>query len=162
VLLAHTGDSEAGEEPRAPRHRSLVLMALPAIALLALGLGLSFLPRLAGRAEHQAARFEDRPAYAAIVLRAEPPPPLRRAEPHHTSGASFLYGAASTLGALALAGCALARGGAAERARRRVTRAARRPVAGLHLLHSGHVGDYVAWLTAGAATLGGLCAVFLR
>jgi hypothetical protein len=40
-------------------------------------------------------------------------------------------------------------------------RASTRSLAELQL-HSGHVGDYVAWLTFGLATLGGLCAVTLR
>jgi hypothetical protein len=46
----------------------------------------------------------------------------------------------------------------------------RRPVArwvdggvgALRELHSGHVGDYVAWLTVGVASFGGLCAWLLR
>jgi len=33
---------------------------------------------------------------------------------------------------------------------------------GVRALHSGHVGDYVAWLTAGVAILGGLMAATLR
>jgi hypothetical protein len=35
-------------------------------------------------------------------------------------------------------------------------------VAGLKALHSGVAGDYVAWLTAGIALLGGLVAVVVR
>jgi len=35
-----------------------------------------------------------------------------------------------------------------------VERAGTRTVARLRTLHSGHVGDYVAWLVAGAATFG--------
>ena len=37
-----------------------------------------------------------------------------------------------------------------------------RVVAPLKAVHSGHVGDYVAWLTAGVAVLGGLFAVTIR
>jgi hypothetical protein len=36
------------------------------------------------------------------------------------------------------------------------------PVATLKALHSGAVGDYVAWLTVGIAVLGGLFAVMVR
>ena len=58
--------------------------------------------------------------------------------------------------------CAGAAGLAAGRLRRPdALRAARRPLAGLRALHSGHAGDYVAFAVAGAAVLGGLCAVTL-
>jgi hypothetical protein len=36
------------------------------------------------------------------------------------------------------------------------------PVRALKAAHDGVVGDYVAWLTVGAATLGGLFALTLR
>jgi hypothetical protein len=36
------------------------------------------------------------------------------------------------------------------------------PIAGLKALHSGVVGDYIAWLTVGIAVLGGLVAVVAR
>jgi hypothetical protein len=39
---------------------------------------------------------------------------------------------------------------------------ARRALVGLRLLHSGHIGDYIAWWTAGASILGGVCLVALR
>jgi hypothetical protein len=32
----------------------------------------------------------------------------------------------------------------------------------LRALHSGHIGDYIAWWTAGAAALGGTSLIFLR
>jgi len=32
----------------------------------------------------------------------------------------------------------------------------------LRILHSGHMGDYVAWLTAGVAAIGGLFAYFIH
>ena len=42
-------------------------------------------------------------------------------------------------------------------------RAVGRPVlAPLRAVHSGHVGDYIAWLTVGMATFGGILAVFIR
>ena len=44
----------------------------------------------------------------------------------------------------------------------RGSRAAALPLRVLKAAHSGVVGDYVAWLTVGAATLGGLFALTLR
>jgi hypothetical protein len=35
-------------------------------------------------------------------------------------------------------------------------------VGALRELHTGHIGDYIAWWTAGAAALGGASLIFLR
>ena len=72
-----------------------------------------------------------------------------------TSASTLLYAALSLVGAVALAAAALLlpvhrRG----RDRGAVERAGSRAVARLRTLHSGHVGDYVAWLVAGAAAFG--------
>jgi hypothetical protein len=37
-----------------------------------------------------------------------------------------------------------------------------RALGALRRLHSGHIGDYIAWWTAGAALLGGSTLIFLR
>jgi len=42
-----------------------------------------------------------------------------------------------------------------------ITRSLGPAFGGVRALHSGHVGDYVAWLTVGVAVLGGLLAVTL-
>ena len=44
----------------------------------------------------------------------------------------------------------------------RVPRGVRAVLTGVRELHSGHPGDYVAWLTFGAAAFGGTFAVVLR
>jgi multicomponent Na+:H+ antiporter subunit D len=41
-------------------------------------------------------------------------------------------------------------------------RALARGLAPLRAAHSGHIGDYVAWLTFGAALIGGLFALTIR
>jgi len=45
-------------------------------------------------------------------------------------------------------------------------RAIRRPAAGtvfaLRGLHNGHIGDYIAWWSAGVSLIGGVCLVALR
>jgi hypothetical protein len=38
----------------------------------------------------------------------------------------------------------------------------RQVVRSLRMLHSGHIGDCIAWWTAGASVLGGVCLVALR
>ena len=73
----------------------------------------------------------------------------------------MLYGLLSSGGALALA--ALALFGAPLRASLPGSLRAglATAVAGLRGLHSGHVGDYVAWWTAGASALGAVCLLAL-
>jgi hypothetical protein len=67
--------------------------------------------------------------------------------------AAYLYAAASVVGALLAAGLGLARDSL------RTPAALHRAVGALRGLHSGQVGDYVTWLTAGVAALGGLLAL---
>jgi multicomponent Na+:H+ antiporter subunit D len=44
----------------------------------------------------------------------------------------------------------------------RLPRPAARTLARLRALHFGHIGDYVAWLSVGVATIGGAFALTLR
>ncbi|HTU92461.1 MAG TPA: hypothetical protein VMF69_20435 [Gemmataceae bacterium] len=41
----------------------------------------------------------------------------------------------------------------------RIGRAGKLLLSALHVLHSGHIGDYVVCIIAGVAVLGGICAV---
>jgi multicomponent Na+:H+ antiporter subunit D len=150
---------EAGEEPAGAGGRvSAPLLFGPALALLAVGLGLGFTPGLAGRATQWAGRFEDRPAHAAEVLRGVVPPPAR--PPAFEPGAApYVYAGISTAGAFGFALFGLYRRRLPVLLRRRAGRATAGPAAVLKEVHSGVVGDYVAWLTFGAATLGGLIAL---
>ncbi|WP_200841762.1 complex I subunit 5 family protein [Actinomadura sp. K4S16] len=155
------GQSER-EGPETPVTLSSIpwVMLAPAIALLAGGLLTGLVPGgpVAGAAEV----FADRGAYAGLVLdgRLTHPhgPP---AEPWTAPG---LAGAAVTL----LLAAAVAATGVRRTARTRAPAAARAApgrAAGaatrrLHALHSGDVGDYAAWLTAGVAVLALLTARF--
>jgi multicomponent Na+:H+ antiporter subunit D len=142
------------EETPPPRGSTVVLVAVAA-GVIALGAVVSVAPGLAPRSEYAAARFVDRPAYAADVLRGVPEP---RA-PHlpltfeHASIGTVLYGAGATLLAVALAALLL---------RRPVPRRLGPPIAVLKAAHSGIVGDYIMWLTVGTALIGGVWAATLR
>ncbi len=150
------------EEPEAPRGRvSPPLLFGPALALVLVGLGLAFTPGLAGRATQWAQRAEDRRAVAAQVLQGVEP----RVVPlgaFHPGVAPYVYGAASTLGAIAFTFFGLYRRRLPALVRRVPGRLAARPAAALKAVHSGVVGDYVAWLTFGVAVLGGLLALAVR
>jgi multicomponent Na+:H+ antiporter subunit D len=95
----------------------------------------------------------DRSTHAAEVLAGRRPP--RRSE--HGGGlgaASNADGLVAAVGAVGLALFTLRR--------RRVSELPGLPVAALKGVHSGVVGDYVAWLVAGVAAVGGLFALLLR
>ncbi|MEU8801891.1 complex I subunit 5 family protein [Spirillospora sp. NPDC048819] len=128
------------------------IMLTPAVALLAAGLAAGLMP--GGPVADAAHVFAGRDAYAGLVLdghvaRPHGPP----ADPWTPSG---LGGAAAAL-LLALAVPAARRASgrprAAHAAGRLAGRAAAAASARLHSLHSGHIGDYAAWLTAGVAVL---------
>jgi multicomponent Na+:H+ antiporter subunit D len=81
-------------------------------------------------------------------------PHLAGAPPSTLHASDFVYGSLSVVLALSLAVAALSGPALGSRLRP--------PLAALRRLHSGHVGDYVAWLTFGLAALGGLFALTLR
>ena len=133
----------------------------PPLALLLLAVVFGFVPGLAGHAAGWATRFEDRPAHAAEVLAGKPPAPVRSSG-EQAGAAAYGYGFASTAGALAVAAFGLYRRRLPGAVQRLGVRVLEPPVAKLKALHSGVIGDYVAWLTFGAATLGGLVVLAIR
>jgi multicomponent Na+:H+ antiporter subunit D len=146
---------EMEERPPARGGRPGLLLVV-ATALVVLGAAVSLVPGLAQRSLYGADRFRDRAAYAASVLdgravRAVPQLPFAIA---HASLASLLYGVGATLFAVGLAAVGLS--GV------RLPRPLEAPLVGLKALHSGIIGDYVMWLTAGTALIGGVWAVTLR
>ncbi|MEU9872890.1 complex I subunit 5 family protein [Actinomadura sp. NPDC048021] len=130
------------------------VMVTPAVALLAAGLAIGLLP--GGPVADAATLFADRDAYAALVLDGRLTHP--HAPPAEPWTAAGLAGSAVTvLLALAVAAAGVRRAAhtpsAAPSARAPLGRAVGAATRRLHELHSGHVGDYAAWLTAGVAVL---------
>jgi multicomponent Na+:H+ antiporter subunit D len=151
-----------GEEAEVrPTPRAGVLLWLPGVALLVAGLGLAFAPGIAARAIEHAERFVDRPALARETLHGVEAPPVR-SRSFEPGAASYAYGAASVLAAIALAWLALYRRRIPAAARRAAARFAGPPLDRLKLLHDGVVGEYVAWLTVGAAAIGAFLAVLIH
>jgi multicomponent Na+:H+ antiporter subunit D len=154
-LLTPEPDEAEPEEPGRPA----LLLVLPAAALAAGALAVGPIGTLAPHALQAAARFTDTRGYARTVLDGRPPK-AAPAEHPPASRESVIWAIVSTVGAAALAAFALWR--------RRLPAALRAPgrllvpaLDALRGLHTGHVGDYVAWLTFGAAVLGGLLALGL-
>lgn len=139
--------------------RTPIMMWLPAAALILLAIGLTAIPRVRGLAEANAQTFVNQSSYASTVLdNTEPPPPEMRSSESVSS--SILR--TSVAGILALL---LALGSVFRKKSGRALRFMRSLELGnasLRRIHSGHSGDYVAWLSAGTALLGGSFLWFLR
>ena len=146
LIRAPSGtEAEPRDVPRAG-----ALLWLPGTVLLVAGLVLAFTPGLARRAVQQAERSVDRPALAQETLHGMP---SRLPRSNYARPATFAFAGASVLVAFGAAALGLYR--------RRIPRAVAAPLDRLKLLHDGVVGDYVTWLTAGTALLGGLFALLL-
>ncbi|HVV17243.1 MAG TPA: proton-conducting transporter membrane subunit [Polyangia bacterium] len=154
------GQQDESPETR-PRDRTPVTMWTPPLAGLALGLALGLAPQIRDGAARAAARFVSPDFYVASVLGTRSPPfsaDLRRA----FDPSELLRAGATLAGAFALAALALLRDRVPRRLRRVVASAGTPALRGLRLLHGGHVGEYVAWITIGVAAWGGAALVLLR
>lgn len=159
------GWGRAEEHEDAPRHeekpetegahkQTPATMFLPAVVLSAAGLLLGCLPGLQSSVVAAATRFENNAAYSAHVLDRVPFPTPGRLE---TIPPEILTSCLTVIAAIAIAGLLIA----TERARPSPAQPSK-PVSLLHQLHSGHVGDYVAFLTLGMACFGLICAYCIR
>ena len=159
ALLSPEPDEER-EVERAPERSDLVMLA-PTGVLVFAGLALGLIPGIESHVVHAAASFQDRQSYATTVLQGGV------AETSGESRAllklpagSVAWSLVTFVGAILFALGALYRDRLVPRGAR--DRALRLTGGGLELLrglHSGIVGDYVAWLTLGVAALGGLLAL---
>jgi multicomponent Na+:H+ antiporter subunit D len=161
------GEEQAGQareeedEEMIARERTPVLMVVVPTALLAAAILIGLIPGAVPGIEVAAEHFVDHAAYARWVLHAAPPQ-FPAASTSHVMGYDFLYAGGAVVGAFALAALSLF----GQPLRDRIPRAVAGPVAtavgGFRDLHTGHIGDYIAWWTAGAALLGGSSLLFLR
>ncbi|MEU8827575.1 proton-conducting transporter membrane subunit [Streptomyces sp. NPDC048636] len=138
-----TGEAEEPETRGGPLSRIPgSMLAVPAV-LLAGALAVGLVPVLRTAAGHAADTFTDHHGYLASVLYGRAAQPAPAPAPHWTA-AGVLVGLLATALAVVLALLAVRRA-AAEPARWFTP---------LRRLHSGHVGDYVAWFLAGITLLG--------
>ncbi len=160
-LLTKERDRPEREEPGAGRtHRSPMLIGSLAL-LLVLALGLGLVPRLTAHAEGAALLVEDRSAYVATVLHARPSPPSRP-PPEGVAAGSYVEGGLTVLAALAVAALALGRERIRSRRGRALGAALAPALERLRALHSGRIGDYVAWTTVGTAAIGAVLVAATR
>jgi multicomponent Na+:H+ antiporter subunit D len=151
---------ERVDETRGERDYTPVTMKLVPAALLLAAAFARFVPGAISGVEQAAGHFADHAAYAAWVLRgtriAWPSTP-----PEHIQAIDVLYGLLSFAGAVAAAAFGLFGRPLRESLPRSILDPARGALRGLRALHSGQIGDYIAWWTAGASVLGGVCLVAL-
>jgi multicomponent Na+:H+ antiporter subunit D len=153
------GETDEGRETRGSSEIPAT-MFVPTLVLLVLGIAVSFVPGLRARAEAAAARFVDQSAYQQQVLQ-HAPSPNYGSPAQESLRPAIIRGVVSTLLAFLLAGLVLL----PHPLRRGIedfSGGASYVLRPLRILHSGHMGDYVAWLTAGVALIGGLFAYFVR
>jgi multicomponent Na+:H+ antiporter subunit D len=124
-----------------------------AVAGLAVGAFTGFAAHVVEAAHH----FVDREDYVRAVLDHQPLTPSPP-ESWHTTTLSVVWSIVTLVGSFALGFATLYR----DRLPRAVTARLGRVLAPLRAAHSGHIGDYVTWLTFGTAVVGGLFALTIR
>ena len=151
---AAEGKIEDRPDTKEGHNHTSAVMWIPAVALVAGGLLMGMLPNLQRTTLAAAVRFVDRAGYARRVLEGVP-----LVTPASFNGKPFdpVDGVVAIL-----AGIGLALGYLLWEPGRRALDAIASPLRMVRDLHSGHVGDYVTWLTFGVATFGVLGMLFLR
>jgi multicomponent Na+:H+ antiporter subunit D len=141
-------------------HTPPTMLITPAV-LLALAIVVALIPGAVPAIEQGAARFADHAAYQTWTLRSLTVrwPSLSSS---HISTEDVLYGILSTTGAIGAAAIGLFGRPLREALPKRVGGPAASLIHGVRHLHSGHIGDYIAWWTAGVSLLGGTCLLALR
>ncbi|MBV9802626.1 MAG: hypothetical protein JO130_05525, partial [Solirubrobacterales bacterium] len=150
---------EEDEETTSRDYTPPLMLIVPAV-LLAGSIVLGLIPGLVGGIEAAAAHFQDHAAYARWVLQ-DAPPHFAPVSTSHVETFDYLYAAGGTLGALALAGVTLFAPTLYRRLPAALIDPLRAALSGLRGLHSGHIGDYIAWWTTAAAMLGGASLLLL-
>ncbi|MFL5895707.1 MAG: complex I subunit 5 family protein [Thermoleophilaceae bacterium] len=139
-------------EPHA--HTPPVLVAIP-LLLMTAAVVAGLVPGLVPSIDSAAAHFRDHAAYFGSVLR-DAAPHYPRVPDSHVKAAAWIYAAAGTAGAIAIAAFGLFGRALAERMPRAARRVPEVVIDVLRAAHSGHVGDYVAWWTFAVTVVGGL------
>jgi multicomponent Na+:H+ antiporter subunit D len=151
---------ERVDETRGERDNTPPLMVIVPGVLLTAAAVLALVPGAIPGLERAAARFTDHRAYALWVLhdaRVQWP----AITPGHVRAVEVLSALIATVGAFAAAALGLFGRPLREALPAAVGGRARGLVRGMRSLHSGHVGDYVAWWTLGATVLGAVCLLAL-
>ncbi len=151
---------ERVDEQRGERDHTPPLMLVVPAALLAGAAVLGLVPGAIPGIERAAARFTDHRAYEAWVLHGAH---IAWPAVHvvQVKAIEVVTGVLASAGAFALAALGLFGRPLRERLPDRISVPVRGAARSLRGLHSGHIGDYIAWWTAGASLLGTACLLAL-
>lgn len=156
-----TEEETAGEEEEPPERTPAVMFA-PAVLLALAALAIGLVPGTVEAFEGAAVQFANGSSYLAAVLHAGDAPPIEAGPPYSAPASAYVYSAVTLAAAVAVATATLFADRIPGAARQRAGALAARAANPLRALHSGHIGDYVAWLVAGVALLGGSFAIALQ
>jgi multicomponent Na+:H+ antiporter subunit D len=154
-------EEETTPEEEGPPGRTPAVLFVPAVLLVFAALAIGLVPGLVEAFEGAAVQFANGSSYAATVLQGGNAPPIEPGPAYSAPASAYLYSAISLVGAVAVAALMLF-GYRVPRTTSSLGRVAERAVVPMRALHSGHIGDYVAWLVAGVALLGGSFAIALQ
>jgi multicomponent Na+:H+ antiporter subunit D len=149
---------EADEENVARDHTPPLMVIVPGVLLVA-AVVVGLVPGVLPTAERAADHLADHRAYIGWVLRGSAR--FAHVATSHVTAADYLYGVLATAGALGLAALGLFGGRLRERLPKAAVDPILRALSSMRELHSGHIGDYIAWWTTGAALFGGAALILL-
>ncbi|MGN6663056.1 MAG: complex I subunit 5 family protein [Solirubrobacterales bacterium] len=153
-------EEDEESETLQPHDRTPLPMLVPTALLTAAALACSFFPGLDHAVQEAAARFADSPAYAEAVLHGHAH--FESIGPKGLKWMDYLWGSLALALALGIAALSLFGGKLEWPGLVPLRRAADRLQTVLGALHSGHVGDYVAWMTAAMGALAVAIALAVR
>ena len=157
---AQAAREEEDEETAPSAATPPLMMIVPGVLLIA-ALVLGLIPGAVPGIERVAAQFVEHRAYAAWVLHGVRVP-FPALPPSHVSADDYAYSVLSVLCALLAAALGLFGRPLRSKVPRLVANPTQSMAELLHGLHSGHIGDYITWWTAGVSVIGGVCLVTLR
>jgi multicomponent Na+:H+ antiporter subunit D len=146
-------------ETRGHDGRVPATMLVPAVALVCIALAIGIVHGVHAAALTGAAELMDHAGFAARTLESAVVPVQTPDIPHHAALSSIARAVGANLAALALAWFALSKYWPRKKLYGKVTGAI---VYQVRCLHSGHVGDYVAFIIFGVAVFGGVLALLIR
>ncbi len=152
---------ERVDETRDERDHTPPLMVIVPGILLVLATGLTFVPGALNWTARASAWFVDRHAYSAWLM-PDAHVAIPAAPREQVSAAELVFGCVGFTLALATASLGLFGRPLREALPERIQHSGRAFVGAVRRVHSGHIGDYIAWWTAGAAGFGAVCLLALR
>jgi multicomponent Na+:H+ antiporter subunit D len=148
-----------GRETSGSSHGIPAVMFAPACVLVLLAIALGLAPRIKNAARTAAMVMQDRAGYQARVLEHAWIPVAPAQEEHTPMGRGLAWSFGTTAAALFLGFFSLSRYWPSKHV---LTRPVSVVVRGLRSVHSGHIGDYITFLTFGVAAFGVVLAALVH